>query len=88
MKRLGITSLDHTILLEKLRQYGIRDSELQLIKNYLSNRYQLTEVHGYKSKSLKIKTGVPQGSVLRPLLFSLYIKDLPNCCNFFNGYVC
>ena len=46
-------TLDHTIL-EKLRHYGIRDTELQLIKNYLSNRYQLTEVNGYKSKPLKI----------------------------------
>ena len=40
-------TLDHTILIEKLRHYGIRDTELQLIKNYLSNRYQLTEVNGY-----------------------------------------
>ena len=48
-------TLDHTILLEKLRHYGIRDNELQLIKSYLSNRYQLTEVNGYKSKPLKLK---------------------------------
>ena len=64
-------TLDHTILLEKQRHYGIRDTEVQLIKNYLSNRYQLTEVNGYKSKPMKIKTGEPQGSVLGPLLFLL-----------------
>ena len=52
-------TLDHTILLDKLRHYGIRDTELQLINNYLSNIFQLTEVNGYKSKPFKIKTGVP-----------------------------
>ena len=62
-------TLDHTILLDKLRHYGIRDTELQRIKNYLSNRYQLAEVNGYTSKPLKIKTGVPQGLVFGPLLF-------------------
>ena len=80
-KSKAFDTLDHTILLEKLRHYGIRDTELQLIKNYLSNIYQLTEVNGYKSTYLKIKTGVP-------LLFLLYINDLPNCSIFFYGHVC
>ena len=48
-------TLDHTILLEKLRHYGIRDTELQLIKDYLSNIYHLTEVNGYKSKDFKVR---------------------------------
>ena len=68
-------TLDHTILLKKLRHYGIRDTELQLIKNYLSNRYQFTEVNGYKSKPLKIKTGVPQGSVLGLFYFAVYQRS-------------
>ena len=76
-------TLDHTTLLEKLQHYGIRDSELQLIKNYLSNIYLLTEVNEYKSKPLKINTGVPQGAVLWPLSFLLYINDFPNCSNLF-----
>ena len=76
-------NLDHTILLEKLRHYGLRYTELQLIKKYLSYRYQLTEVTGYKSNALKIKTSVPQGSDLVLLLFLLYINDLPNCSIFF-----
>ena len=74
--------IDHTILLEKLRHCGIRDTELQLIKHYFLNRYQLTEVNGYKSKHLKIKTGVPQGSVVGPLIFLMYINDLPKCSIF------
>ena len=57
-----------------IKNYRIRDTKLQLIKNYLSNRYQLTEVNGYKSKPLKIKTGVPQGSVLGPI-FAVYQRS-------------
>ena len=62
-------TLDYTILPEKLRHYGIRDTKLQLIKSYFSNREQITEVNGYKSKPLKIKTGVPQGTVLDHFYF-------------------
>ena len=75
-------SLLTPLLLGKLWHYGIRATEIQLRNNYLSNRYQLTEVNGYKSKPLKIKTGVPQGSVLGSFLFLLYINDLPNCSDF------
>ena len=53
----------------------------KLIKYYLSNRYQLTEVNGYKSKLLKIKTVLSQGSVLGPLLCLLYINGLPKFSN-------
>ena len=75
-------TIDHKTLLGKLdRYYGIRGNANSLIKSYLSNRTQYTEVCGEKSESLVIKYGVPQGSVLGPLLFLLYINDIANSSN-------
>ena len=73
-------TLDHNILLYKLNHYGISGSSLKLIESYLTNREQYVEIDNTKSKTQKIKTGVPQGSILGPLLFLIYINDIAYIC--------
>ena len=66
-------TLDHNILLDKLHYYGVRNTPLDLFKNYLTNRKQYVEIDSVKSKMGEIQTGVPQESILGPLLFIIYI---------------
>ena len=73
--------IDHKILIYKLRNYGIRGIANKWCHNYLTNRAQYVELDGKQSSQCNIECGVPQGSILGPLLYLIYVNDISNCCD-------
>ena len=76
--RKAFDTVSHKILLQKLYHYGIRGLVHKLIKSYLSSRYRFVSHNSTTSSSKAVNIGVPQGSILGPLLILKYINDLPN----------
>ena len=73
--------IDHNILLHKLNSYGIRGITNKWFLNYLSDRIQYVEIDGHRSNPRQLYCGVPQGSILGPLLYLIYVNDISKSCD-------
>ncbi len=77
-------TLEHKILLKKLNYYGINGVAYNLMESYLTNRKQYVDMDDVKLEMLMVTTGVPQGSILGPLLLIIYVNDIANASDLFN----
>ena len=82
----GFDTINHSLFLAKLQAYGFSMTSLKLMQSYLCNHFQRTSVNVSFSDWNKIETGVPQGSILGPLLFNIFLNDIFYFIN--NGNLC
>ena len=80
-------TVDHNILIDQLNSYGIKNNSLKWFSSYLSNRKQFIQAGAMKTSSLDIICGVPQGSILGPLPFIIYVNDLCNISKIFEPII-
>ena len=69
-------TVDHNVLLQKLRALGLHEQSILWFKSYLTGRQQVVDINGTISSKKSISCGVPQGSILGPLLFLVYVNDM------------
>lgn len=80
--------MDHNLLLKKLELYfGFSPSAIKLIRSYLVNRRQFVRIENKSSATKFVHSGVPQGSILGPILFCLFINDIVKCCNNVSAHI-
>ena len=80
----ALDCLSHSIILDKLEYYDIRDIPIQLINSYLQNRIRFVRINSAMSTNTSINIGISQGSVLGPLFFNICINDIKNCTDKFD----